>query len=254
MPTNLIRSSRIFLHLGWRDLRIQYGRSRLGPLWSVATLSVSVFGVVLAQGILIGRVDFASVAPEISVALWIWLFFSAVVNESTLLFENERRSLLNSLISENVFLAKLIWKHLLSFGLSTPVIVAIISISNSGKLTGLLTVFPMVLALAISLLFPVLLLARFCIVFPDLRGIVAPSVQLLFFFSPIIWRPNSDIFLSRLVVEMNPLAWIILTCQDAVAGPLTSATYLPRSVLLGVLVTAAFLIISPRLPSIKNKL
>lgn len=235
-------------------MRIQYGRSRLGPLWSVATLSVSVFGVVLAQGILVGRVDFASAAPEISIALWIWLFFSAIVNESTLLFENERRSLLNSLISENIFLLKLVWKHLLTFGLATPVIVTIISISNSGKMTGLLMVLPMVLTLSVSLLFPVLLLARLSIVIPDLRGIVAPSVQLLFFFSPIIWRPNSNIMLSRLVVEMNPLAWIILTCQDAVTGTSTSATYLPRIVLLGALMTAAFLNISPRLTSIKNKL
>lgn len=250
----LLLSSRVWLHLGWRDLRIQYGRSRLGPLWSIATLSVSILGLVLAQGVLVGEINFSAAAPKLAVALWIWYFASSVINDSTLLFESERRSLLNSPIGETIFVAKLLWKHLIVFLLAAPVVILLLVLTEAFKPLALFAVILMMVVLSLSLVLPLLLLARTSMIWPDIRGVVAPSVQMLFFFSPIIWRPNPEIRISRLVVDFNPIAWVILSSQDALTASVSTTNFLPRILALVVLLIFASALLLPRLPSIKNRM
>ena len=250
----LLKSQRIWRHLGWRDLRILYGRSRLGPLWSIATLATSVVGLVLAQGVLVGEINFGAAAPRLAVALWIWFFFSSIITESTVVLDAERRTLLNSVIDESVFIAKVVWKHLATMALSLPVVLLLLLTSHNSDPWGLLLLVPIVFAFSVALLLPISLLARLTVVWPDLKGIVPPTTQMLFFFSPIIWSPSSNLPLSETIVNLNPVAWLILTAQAFTSTTAEKYSYIVHIVAFALVSMAAYSTLLKWSSSIKTRL
>lgn len=250
----ILRSYRIWSHLGWRDLKIQFGRSRFASLWSIANLTVSILGLVLAQGIVSGSINFHVAAPKLAISLWIWFFFSSFINECSVLFESERRNLLNSQIDENVYLMKSLWKQVLTCLLSLPLILLIIGYSNGVRLSGLPKLTVIMVALSITVLLPGLVLARMSVVWPNLKGFVAPAVQMMFFFSPILWTPNPEINLSIAAVNVNPLAWMIVSAQNSVSFASSTKDYVFRSVCLAAVSIIAYAFTIQHLPSIKNRL
>jgi len=250
----LLKSQRIWRHLGWRDLRILYGRSRLGPLWSVATLATSVVGLVLAQGVLVGEINFGAAAPRLVVALWIWFFFSSIITDSTIVLDVERRTLLNSVIDESVFIAKVVWKHLATMVLSLPVVLLLLLTSRNSDPWGLLLLVPIVLAFSAALLLPISLLARWTVVWPDLKGIVPPTTQMLFFFSPIIWTPSPSITLSETIATINPVAWMVLTAQALTSTMSVEYSFTTHIIGFTVISIIAFSLLARRRSSIKVKL
>lgn len=250
----LLKSQRIWRHLGWRDLRILYGRSRLGPLWSIATLATSVAGLVLAQGVLVGEINFGATAPRLTVALWIWFFFSSVITESTIVLDAERRTLLNSVIDESVFIVKVVWKHLTTMAISLPVVLLLLLTSRNSDLWGLLLLVPIVLAFSVALLLPISLIARWTVVWPDLKGIVPPTIQMLFFFSPIIWTPSPSIPISETIAEFNPIAWIVLTAQALTSTTSVRYSFIMHIVVFAVISITVYSLLIRQHSSIKERL
>ena len=91
-------STRIWLHLGWRDLKIRYASTKIGPWWSAANLFATIMGSSLAVGLLSGKGALTQ-APRLAVGLSIWTLISASLIEATSLYEDDKSLLLNTTIT-----------------------------------------------------------------------------------------------------------------------------------------------------------
>ena len=83
------RAWRVWVVLGWNDIRQRYRRSVLGPFW--ITLSMGIF--ILMLGIIYSRLFHTPIGtylPFLSVGYIIWGFISSVTNEAALLFTRAR--------------------------------------------------------------------------------------------------------------------------------------------------------------------
>ena len=98
----------IWTHLGWRDLRAQYARTKLGPWWSATSLAAIVAGSSIAIG-LVGNNKALSLTPQLGIGLAIWTLISVSLNEGAELFEADRSLLLNSTIDELSLVLRVIW-------------------------------------------------------------------------------------------------------------------------------------------------
>ncbi len=81
---------RIWMILGWDDIRQRYRRSVLGPFW--ITLSMGMF--ILLLGIIYSRLfhtDLATYMPYLSVGYIVWGFISQITNESCMAFQEGAR-------------------------------------------------------------------------------------------------------------------------------------------------------------------
>ena len=94
-----VSNFRIWSHLGWRDLKAQYARTKLGPWWSSASLAAVVAGSSIAIG-LVGNNKALSLTPQLGIGLAIWTLISVSLNEGADLFEADRSLLLNSTVDE----------------------------------------------------------------------------------------------------------------------------------------------------------
>jgi ABC-type polysaccharide/polyol phosphate export permease len=112
---------RVWTHLGWRDLRAQYARTKLGPWWSATSLAAIVLGSSIAIG-LVGNNKALSLTPQLGIGLAIWTLVSVSLNDGSDLFESERGVLLNSTIDELSLVFRLIWRNTIIFFHNLPVV------------------------------------------------------------------------------------------------------------------------------------
>jgi len=198
---------RIWTHLGWRDVRVRYSRTILGPWWSAANLLTLVMGSSLAVGLLTQEPALAQ-APRLALALSFWLFFSSCLIEAVDLFEVEKSLLLNSQVAEASLIARLIWRNYLIYLHGFTVVILTFLIAQSTVPIRLLAVPLLAGVFATGMFFLVYLFARTVLVLRDLKVVLPSSVQLAFFLTPVLWTPP-DTGLAHSLYAINPAGRVI---------------------------------------------
>lgn len=209
-----LREVRIWSHLGWRDLRAQYARTRLGPWWVTASLAATITGSSLAIG-LISDQSPSLVAPRLAIGLLFWTFLSSALSEAAGLFETERSLLLNSTVSELSLTLRVIWRNGVILLHNLPVVVITLIISRGTVPLSIVFLPPLALLAALVLLFPLLVFARLSLWQRDLKSFLPAAIQVGFFLTPILWIPPEDGILHMLF-RINPAAWLIVFSQNLV--------------------------------------
>ena len=234
-PRSLILSSivegrDIWSHLGWRDLKVRYSATRFGPWWSVANLSVIVLASSLAVSLLSGRSTLSSI-PKITLGLTLWTFISASIIESTHIYEESKGLLLNTTLDETAVVLRLVWRNWIVLLHNFTVVVIVFALFKREAILKSLLILPLSVLTALILIFPSLLISRLVYWKADLRAIVPPLVQITFFLTPVLWiAPTSGP--GRILLELNPAAWILHLSEQLILGIGSPWGYLLRVSLL----------------------
>lgn len=211
---NSLSDFRIWTHLGWRDLRAQYARTKFGPWWAAASLAAVVAGSSIAIGI-VGDNKAISLAPELGIGLAIWTLISSSLNEGAELFETDRSLLLNSTIDELSLIFRVIWRNAIIFLHNLPVIALALWLGDYSLTWHLVLILPLTALVIPALLFPVALFARLTLWRRDLKSLFPSMIQVGFFLTPILWSPPQT-GPMKIVFDLNPAGWFIVLTKDAV--------------------------------------
>lgn len=248
-------SARIWAHLGFRDLRSRYARTRLGVWWSASTLLAVVAGISLSIS-LVGNGNPLDIAPRVAVAMGMWTFISNCLVDSAEAFHADRGLLLNLPISEKLMTARLIWRNYLVL-LHNAVVMGLVVLLGSGSFAAVLR-----LVLVVGILVPVFglvlfvpahLISRMSVVLPDLRVFVGTAVQLNFFITPIFWDPPAD-GVMLWIFRLNPLGWLIQLAKELVFLTFLPSQLLALVIASGLVMAAAYHFYVRRLAGIKRYL
>ena len=198
------RRPRLWLLLGWQDIKHRYRRSLLGPFW----LTISTAVMVLALGVLyaaILRNPLQEYLPYLATGLVLWMFISTTVNEGCDAFISSDGMIKQVRAPFLSYVLRVVWRNLIILGHNVVIVLAVIVIFRPAT-------HPMALALAVPALFlgllnacwVVLALAIISARFRDVPQIVMNVMQLLFFLTPIIWHAK-DLPGRQELVHWNPL-------------------------------------------------
>ena len=205
---------RVWTHLGWRDLRAQYARTKLGPWWSATSLAAIVLGSSIAIG-LIGNNKALTLTPQIGIGLSIWTLISVSLIDGSDLFESERGVLLNSTIDELSLVFRLIWRNTIIFFHNLPVVVLALFIGGYKLSWYIVLLLPLALLVLPALVFPVAVFARLTLWRRDLKSLLPSLIQVGFFLTPIFWSPP-ETGPMKIVFEVNPIGWFLVLTKEAV--------------------------------------
>jgi len=209
-----LKNFKIWSHLGWRDLRAQYARTKIGPWWSAASLAAIIAGTSLAIGLL-GNNTAASITPRLAIGLSIWTFFSVALSEGAGLFENERSLLLNSTIDETSLVLRVIWRNAMIYLHNLPVVLLGLLVGGYHFTPYIFLLIPISLLVAPMLIYPVFLFARLTLWQRDLKSLLPSVIQVGFFLTPIFWTPPAT-GPMHFLFQINPAAWLVILAQNAV--------------------------------------
>ena len=213
------RGRELWITIGLHDLRQRYRRSMLGPFW--ITLSMGI--MIAALGLLYGKIfslDLKDYLPYLSCGFIIWAFISGLIIDGCKSFIDSSRMIRQMAVPLSTYVFQAVWINLLVLfhNIWIYFIIALIFGVNPGW--QVLLILPAIAILSLNgvalAIFFGLLSARF----RDIPLIVASVIQVMFFITPVIWKP--DMLQGRaLVLDLNPFYHMV----EIFRGPLLG--YLP---------------------------
>lgn len=205
----------LWTSLGWLDVKQRYRRAVLGPFW--ITISMGVF--VVALGIIyagIFKQDTTQFLPYLAAGFVVWTFISATVTESTVVFVQAEGLIKQGGIPLSLHIFRVIFRNLIVAGHNFTVMALLYVWQPSLlSLNLLLAVLGLVLVI-VNLTWISMLIGILCTRYRDLPPIIANLMQIIFFMSPIMYKPSALPAKLRFIVDLNPMFYFI----EAVRAPL----------------------------------
>jgi len=183
-----IRLLPLALTLGWLDIKMRYRGSMLGPFW----LTISTAVMVAALGVLYAELFnmvIKDYLPFLALSLVLWGYISTLIGESTTVFANESRLIQSARMPFSLFALQAITRNLLVLAHNAVVVIAVFAIFHVMP-HHLWTVLPALALWIVDSVAILLCLGLLGARFRDIPPIVMSLLQVFFFVTPIIWRPE----------------------------------------------------------------
>jgi lipopolysaccharide transport system permease protein len=209
--------------MGWQDVRQRYRRTILGPWW----LAISTGLLILVLGILwseIFGVDVPTFLPFFAVGYVVWTFLSGMLIEACTGFSQFEGIIKQRRIPLSTYLYRIGMRHAIILAHNAVGIALLLAWFGPAWSVATLLVVPGLVVFAATVLMASIPTAILCTRFRDLPQVVANVLQVLFFATPIMWRPQS-LRTMGWVAELNPLAHLV----DVVRLPLLGTAPSPAS-------------------------
>jgi ABC-type polysaccharide/polyol phosphate export permease len=197
------RSTNVWPMLGWQDIKQRYRRSALGPFW----LTISTGALILGMGPLYGRLlqqDISVYFPYLAISFVLWMLISSMINDSCNAFIGAEGYIKEVKLPLTVHVLRVVWKNILMFA-HNFIIVALVMLVYTPSLDWDILLVPLgVFFIAVNGVWVGLLFGILCARYRDIPQVVASLVQVAFFLTPVMWRPEM-LGRHQWVVELNPL-------------------------------------------------
>jgi lipopolysaccharide transport system permease protein len=232
-----LRLWRLAVRLAWLDIKLRYRGSMLGPFWLTMSTAVMIgaLGVLYAA---LFHMDVHDYLPFLALSQVLWAFLATLVGDGCACFTSSEALILSIRMPLSVHALRVLVRGLLILAHNVVVIVgvdvwfsvwpgAVLPLALPGLFLWMLDAF------ALSLL-----LGAIGARFRDIPPIVGSVVQIAFFVTPVIWKPQ-QLGVHAWVLPYNPFFALLEVVRAPLLGYLPSAeTWLMAAVysllLLGV--------------------
>jgi len=211
--------------MAWFDIRQRYRRSVLGPLWSTLSLIIFMSAVSVVYCRLLGTQGDPYYPLYVALGLLIWSFIAGVITEACICFIAHDRLIREIRIPLFCHVLRLVCRNLILFAhnlIVYPLLLIVLEVPPEPvALLALAGILLMVANAAWVGLVIGLVSARF----RDLPPLIANSLQLTFFITPVLWPPAMLGGVTRsIVADYNPLSAMIDVVRNPLMGQLPDAT------------------------------
>ena len=209
-----LKSWRLWMLLGWLDIRQRYARSALGPFWITLSMGVMVGSIGLVYGTLFGQ-EMKGYLPLVGTGFVIWGLVSGILNDSCYAFINSGNYIRQSDACLWIYVFQVIWRQMIMLAHNFAIVVVLRLVFDIGHYQELIFFFPGLALLVINLTWMAKLAATWSARYRDIPQLIASVVQILFYVTPLMWLPKM-LGKHRWILTFNPFANLI----DLVRAPL----------------------------------
>ncbi|PVX82287.1 ABC transporter permease [Paraburkholderia unamae] len=229
---NSIASWRLWTLLGWLEVRQRYARSRVGPFWLTISMGVMIGSLGMVYGTLFGQ-SMKDYLPFLASSLVLWGLFSQTVQDGTLAYISSSSYIRQMATPKLIYILQVVWRNLIVTAHNFVIVILLLVIFGVKSWTALPVFILGLLVFVLNTMWIAMLAALLSARFRDLPQIIGALLQVAFYVTPIIFRPNA---LNRFafIVEWNPLAYLIGVVREPLIGQMPSA--LTWEVTIGMLV------------------
>lgn len=207
----------IWTLLGVSDIRQRYKRSRLGQFWLTASMAFFIASTGVVYSLLFNQPIYDYV-PLLAVNMTVWTLLSGIVTDSTTAFVQAGMYLRQDALPKTIFVIRVLTRNLIILG-HNIVIIPLVFLAFGVVPTSVVILAIPGLALLIIAAFAVTLISSIlCTRFRDLPQIVQNLLQVAFFVTPVLWRPEQIGGSSFYVVGLNPFAAFLRIVADPIRG------------------------------------
>lgn len=181
-----LKSWEVWLHLGQQDINNRYKRSVVGPLWIAVSTGVFVLGL----GALFGRIfsqQSSRFVVFLSLGTLLWGLISSSITDGGYTFIAAESYIKQIPFPKQVYILRTMVVCLIVFGFGLPVVIVAASYYQLPLAWGTLWAIPGMLLLVLCCVGHITLMAYLAVFFRDLPHAAQSLLQMLYFFTPIIY-------------------------------------------------------------------
>jgi lipopolysaccharide transport system permease protein len=209
-----LRRWRLPVALASLDIRNRYRGSVLGPFW--LTLSTAI--MVAALGVLYAslfKLSLAEYLPFLAVSLIVWNTISQIVADACTSLTSADGIIRQLPLPYTVHVLRCVFRNAVIAAHNLPIILLVFLATGSWPGPEALLALPGLALVALNACSIALFLGMLCARFRDIPPIVGSVMQLAFFLSPVLWKPEL-LGPARVWLPLNPF----YTVMETVRGPL----------------------------------
>jgi len=212
---------RIWLMLAYQDIKLRYRRSVLGPFWITLSMAISVYSMGFLYSHLF-RSDLQTYFPFLVGGMIAWALISTLITELTDAFSNSDNLIKQIKLPYSLYIHRIVARNIIIFFHNTLVIVPLFFIFHESIKITWDTLFLVVglSVIYINGLFYGLILAMIGSRFRDISQIVKSLIQVVFFLTPVMWRPDVLSANKKFIVLFNPFSSFIQIIRAPLIGTL----------------------------------
>jgi lipopolysaccharide transport system permease protein len=198
------------------DITHRYRGSVLGPFW--LTLSTAV--MLAALGFLYAklfRMDVASYLPWLAVSLIVWNMISQIVTDATASLTGAEGVIRQMPLPYSVHALRVVFRNAVIAAHNLPLIGLVFAVFGVVPGWGALWSIPGFVLIAVAAFAAAIFLGMICARFRDIPPIVGSVMQIAFFISPVIWKPEM-VGHWEPFLPLNPVFAIMETVRGPIMG------------------------------------
>jgi lipopolysaccharide transport system permease protein len=216
-----LRLWRLAVKLAWLDIKLRYRGSMLGPFW----LTISTAVMVSALGVLFAtlyHMDVRDYLPFLALSQVLWAFLSTLIADACVCFTVSEPLILSIRMPLSVHALRVLIRGLLILAHNVVVIVVVDVLFSLWPGAFMLMAVPGLLLWMVDAFAVALLLGAIGARFRDIPPIVGSVVQIAFFVTPVIWKPQ-QLGVHAWVLPYNPFFALLEVMRAPLLGYLPSA-------------------------------
>lgn len=203
--------------LGAGEIRRRYARSKLGQFWVTLSTAFTITALGFVWSTL-WRMQVGELMLFIAVSLIFWQFISGMLSEAPAVFVSAAPIMHNQGVEYSTFIYGLLIKHIFVLLHALPILVISLAVFGSFSNVSLLSAVAGVLLLMVFLFGLSYIIAIVCLRFRDLAQVVQNSIMVIFFITPVLWKPELMTGDRAFLLDYNPFAIYLGILQKSFLG------------------------------------
>jgi lipopolysaccharide transport system permease protein len=235
--TDGLRLWRLAVRLAWLDIKLRYRGSMLGPFW----LTMSTAVMIGALGVLYAALFHMNVSeylPFLALSQVLWAFLATLIADGCVCFTASEPLILSIRMPLSVHALRVLIRGLMILAHNVVVIVGVDLWFSLWPGVPLLLAVPGLALWMLDAFAMALLLGAIGARFRDIPPIVGSVVQIAFFVTPVIWKPQ-QLGAHVWVLPYNPFFALLEVVRAPMLGYLPSATTWLMAVVYSLLLLGA---------------
>lgn len=239
-----LASWRLWTLLGWLEIRQRYARSRVGPFWLTISMGVVIASIGVVYGTLFGQ-ELSDYLPYLAVSLVMWSLFSSTVQEGSQAYISNAAYIRQVATPKFIYILQVPWRNVLILAHNVLIVIALLAIFGVKRWATLPLVVPGLLLLLLNASWMATITGLLSARFRDFPQIVASIMQVAFYITPIMYKPEALTKFS-FIVHLNPLSYLINVVRQPLLGQVPTATTWGVTIAMAVIGWTAALVITNR--------
>jgi lipopolysaccharide transport system permease protein len=217
-----VASWRLWMLLGWLEIRQRYARSRIGPFWLTISMGVLVAAIGVVYGTLFGQ-NISDYLPFAAISLIAWGLFSAMVTEGSTAYIMNASYIRQVATPKLIFILQLGWRNLIILAHNSIIILVLFCIFGVKHFETIPLFFPGLVLLVLNAMWLAMLAGLFSARFRDFPQIIASIMQVAFYVTPVIFKPEA-LKSHAYIAKLNPLSYLLDIVRQPLLGAAPSTT------------------------------
>lgn len=211
---------RLWSRLGWNDILQRYRRSVLGPFWLTASMAIFVISLGVVYATLFDN-SIESFLPYFCAGLLIWNLISSYLTEGGMLFTGSEAYIKQIHLPYFLYALRASWAKLIIFFHNFVIYFAIIAYFRFWPGAAGLLAIPGLAIVVFNGTIASVTIGMVSARFRDIPQVIASIVQLIFFITPIAWKPES-LKHYRFISDLNPFYHFVEIVRAPLLGTVPS--------------------------------